>query len=83
MKCFNDFWFIHFVNFNPAANLLQESNRQFTAEMFAKFVQAIQDLQASGAGNVQQFTSEQVEAQKFEKFQNPFSGFGIQQISLA
>ncbi len=56
---------IHFVDLNAAADVLQQRDRQFAAEMFAEFFQAGQHRRQFGVVGIEQFVGEQPEAQCF------------------
>ncbi len=59
---FNDFWQTHFVDFHADSDFAQQRYCQFAAEMFAKFIQTVQNLKVSVASDVQQFIREQIKA---------------------
>ena len=60
------------MDFKSFPNPFQERDRQLTAEMLSKLLQAVQYIQLPIRLHVQQFMSKQLEPENFEEPQNTF-----------
>ena len=82
MNCFDNFRLIHLMHFHAVSDVREQGDRQFAAEMFAKFLEAGEDLQTAVCVDTQQFIGKQLEAQFFQQIQNASSGLFVEQSDV-